>query len=216
MIVERLLLQKRSASVFSYPDITARRGANRVVRIVNFLLYQVGWFACVLGAAWGFPWFGMSIALCLLGIHFRLAPDRGSQVVLVLAAAGAGLVVDTLQLWVGVFTFPHGTVVDWLPPPWMSVLWMQFATTFRYSMRWLEGRYLLSASFGLLGAPVAFFAGERFGAIEFLSPRLAHYGVLAVLWSITVPLLVYVSDRLSMAANTKASEVVCSSEPLQR
>ena len=116
----------------------------QVTRFINFLLYQLGWFCCVLGAAWQFPWLGMSIALGLLGIHFWLVTDRVNQLKLVLVAAGVGFVIDSMQLWVGVFTFPSGVVVEWLPPPWMSVLWMQFATTFQYSMRWLSRHYRLS------------------------------------------------------------------------
>lgn len=163
---------------------------------VNFLLYQIGWFCCVLGAAWHSPWLGMSIALGLVAAHFWLATDRTTQLKLVLAAAGVGFIIDSSQLWIGAFVFPSGILVDWLPPPWMTVLWIQFATTFRYSMRWLSRRYALSAFFGFTGAPLAFFAGERLGAIQFLTPRLTHYALLALLWSVAVPLLVYVSDYL--------------------
>jgi hypothetical protein len=131
----------------------------------------------------------MFIALCLIGVHFWLTTARATQLQLVLVAAGVGLVVDSVQLWAGVFAFSQGVVVEWLPPPWMSVLWMQFATTFQYSMRWLSGRYVVSACFGFAGAPLAFFAGERLGAIEFLSPRLSHYVVLALLWSVAAPFL---------------------------
>jgi hypothetical protein len=139
----------------------------------------------------------MSIALCLVGVHLWLATDRAMQVKLALVAASIGLVVDTAQLWGGMFVFQHGVVVTWLPPPWMSVLWMQFATTFHYSMRWMSRRYVLSACFGLAGAPLAFFAGERLGAIEFLPPRVAHYTVLAFAWSVTIPLLIYISDHFA-------------------
>ena len=58
-------------------------------RFVNFLLYQTGWFACVLGAAWGFQWLGVCIALCLVGTHFWLAMDRALQMKLSLIAAAA-------------------------------------------------------------------------------------------------------------------------------
>ena len=121
----------------------------RTPAFVNFLLYQVGWFCCVLGAAWGFPWLGMFVALCLVGLHLWLAADRAMQLKLALVAAGIGLVVDSAQLWGGVFVFQHGIVVTWLPPPWMSVLWMQFATTFHYSMRWMSRRYVLAPVSGL-------------------------------------------------------------------
>ena len=115
-----------------------------MVRFINFLLYQTGWFFCVLGAAWHFPWLGTSIALSLLVVHFWLATDRAMQLKLALSAAAVGLVIDTAELGAGVFVFPQGAFVPWLPPPWMSVLWMQFATTLQYSMRWMSGRYALS------------------------------------------------------------------------
>ena len=79
----------------------------------------------------------------------------------------------------------------------LTVLWMQFATTLRYCMSWLSGRYWLGAGFGLFGAPLAFYAGDRLGAIEFLSPRPLHFAVLGCVWSTVVPLLVYTSDRLA-------------------
>jgi hypothetical protein len=167
-----------------------------MTQLINILLYQIGWFCCVLGAAWQFPWVGMSLALGLVGLHFWLATDRITQLKLMLAAAGIGCVVDSVQLWLGAFVFSSGVVVEWLPPPWMSVLWIQFVTTFHYSMRWLSGRYSLCVCFGLLGAPLAFFTGERLGAVEFLSPRGIHFALLALLWAVAVPALVYVSDFL--------------------
>jgi hypothetical protein len=79
----------------------------------------------------------------------------------------------------------------------MTVLWIQFATTFHYSMKWLSGRYVLCALFGFCGAPLAFYAGERLGAIEFLAPRLAQFLALGVLWCGAIPLLIYLSDCLA-------------------
>lgn len=164
-------------------------------RFFNLIFYQVGWFACVLGISWNLQWFGICIALCLVGLHLCLATDRSLQIKLSLTAAVFGLIVDSVQMWVGVFAFPHGSVVDWLPPPCIAALWLQFATTFRYSMSWLSGRYAICACFGLVGAPLAFFAGERLGAIEFLPPRLVSFAIVGLVWSFAVPILVFIADR---------------------
>ena len=179
--------------------------AQQMTALLNLLLYQVGWLACVLGVAWDRQMLGVGIASCLLVAHFSLAKNRQSEIRLVLVAAAVGLVVDTAQLWAGVFRFPHGVVLESLPPPFMTLLWMQFATTFRYSMRWLSGRYIMCALFGLVGAPLAFFAGERLGAIEFLSPRLVHFVVLGMLWSVCIPVLVYLSDRIATSVQQPAT-----------
>ena len=113
------------------------------VRILNFLLYQIGWFSCVVGAALARPWLGIAVALILVAVHFWLATDRLGQINILSVAMGIGLLVDSALLAFGVFTFPNGMVVAWLPPLWMSVLWLQFATTFRYCLEWLNGRYAL-------------------------------------------------------------------------
>ncbi len=91
-------------------------------RFLNLLFYQVGWFACVLGLAWNLQSLGIGIALCLVVLHFWLASDRSLQIKLGLTAAVFGLIVDSGQLWVGVFAFPRGSVIDWLPPPAIAVL----------------------------------------------------------------------------------------------
>jgi hypothetical protein len=39
----------------------------RHTQLVNYGLYQIGWFACVLGGAWHRPWTGFLIAVILLG-----------------------------------------------------------------------------------------------------------------------------------------------------
>lgn len=135
------------------------------------------------------PGLGVALALGLVAIHLWLAYDRTTQFKIVLFTAVLGLLIDSLQLWCGIFTFSEGIVVPWLPPPWMTVLWIQFATTFRYCLSRLNNRPFLSSFFGLIGAPLAFFAGERLGAITFLTPRILHFGVLALIWSFAVPLL---------------------------
>ena len=62
-----------------------------MANLVNLCLYQVGWFACVLGAAAQRPWLGMKLGrtwLCIqLGTAIRFengfnsAPTMGRQLV---------------------------------------------------------------------------------------------------------------------------------------
>ncbi|MDG1896023.1 MAG: DUF2878 domain-containing protein [Fuerstiella sp.] len=170
----------------------------------NLVLYQIGWFACVLGVAWNSQCIGVGVALCLFALHLVLATDAADQIKLAMTATIFGLVVDSVQIRAGVFAFPRGTVVDWLPPPGISILWLQFATTFRYSMSWLSKRYVAGACFGLIGGPLAYFAGERLGAVELLPLRLVNFAVLGLVWSLSVPLLVFLSDRETGGVTTEA------------
>jgi hypothetical protein len=164
--------------------------------LVNFLLYQIGWFAIVVGAGNGHPWLGCCLALLLVSVHFVMVTDRSRHLLLGAAACFFGVLLDSTQLWMGVFEFPSGSFADWLIPPWIAVLWIQFATILPFCLRWSSGRYVLSAILGFVGGPLAFWGGERLGAVVFLEPRGAHFLVLAMAWGLAFPTLVFLSDRI--------------------
>lgn len=161
--------------------------------LINLTLYQVGWFACVLGAAAGRPRAGAVLALAMVVVHLALVADRATETRLVLASGALGLALDSLQLNLGVFRYPSGTLVGGLAPLWIVALWMQFATLLHFGLRWMAGRYLLASLLGFLGGPLSFWGGERLGAIEFASP--AAYLALACVWAIAMPALVWLGDR---------------------
>jgi len=161
---------------------------------INLALYQVGWFACVLGAGAGRPWTGAGLALVLVVVHLALVRDRRNELKLVLAAGFLGLAVDSLQLNAGLFTYTGGTPIAGLAPPWIVVLWLQFATLLHFGLRWLSRRHLLASALGFVGGPLSFFAGERAGAIEFAS--VSAYAALASVWAMAMPILVWLADRL--------------------
>ncbi|MDX2170364.1 MAG: DUF2878 domain-containing protein [Deltaproteobacteria bacterium] len=166
-----------------------------MARGLNFALYYAGWFACILGPAWGYPWSGTLIALALLGVHLSLARRRRDEIELMLWAAGLGTLVDSAQIALGLLTFPLGSLVAWLPPPWMIVLWMQFAGTFHFSLQWLKRRPLTAALFGAVGGPLAFMAGARLGVVVFHPAVWPSLLSLAVVWALAMPLLLALAAR---------------------
>ena len=54
--------------------------------LINYALYQTGWFACVLGAAAHRPWTGFAIAIVLVGVHLVLSVGRSLEVRIVVLA----------------------------------------------------------------------------------------------------------------------------------
>ena len=164
-------------------------------RLLNLALSQIGWLACVLGAARGHVWAGAGLALALTAVHLFLVRDRTREAMLLLAAAGLGLALDSLQLNLGVFRYPSGTPLAGLAPPWIVVLWLQFATLLHFGLRWLSRRYLLAAVLGFVGGPLSFWGGARLGAIEFATPLA--YLVLACVWALAMPALVWLGDRFA-------------------
>jgi hypothetical protein len=164
-------------------------------RILNVLLHQAGWFACVLGAANDRPWTGTIIATAMVVIHLLLVTDRRQEWQLLLAAAILGTVLDTVQGWLGVVRFSSGYVVGWLCPLWVAVLWAQFASLLHISLGWLSRRYLFAGLLGLVGGPVAFFGGARLGAAVLHPDLRVALGALALEWAIALPVMLWLSEK---------------------
>lgn len=181
---------------------------NKVVlkKIVNLLLFQVAWFAAVLGAAGGMPLLGPLAFIPVLGVHLALQEDRRSEVKLILAAAAIGFLFDTLMVATGAFTPLRSLLPRPFSPPWMVVLWMNFAATLNVSLSWLQRRYRLAAVFGAIGGPLAYYSGAKLGATETL-PSLAGMLFLAVGWAIMTPLLVWLAERLKNDCQTKGLRI---------
>lgn len=168
-----------------------------LTKLLNLVLYQLGWFSCVLGAAHGLPLAGALGALLLVGVHLALARSRRVELLQIGLVCVLGVAVDSLQQAAGVFTFrPMPGWPLWVPP-WVFVIWAQFATLFRYALYWLSGRYLLAALFGLCGGPLAYWAGIRLGAAEFGMASWAGLMVLGAVWAGLTPLLFWLSGRLN-------------------
>jgi len=162
-----------------------------MTNVLNYFLYMAGWCALVFGAAAGRVWPGTAIATCLLVAHMVLTRDRREEWRLAVLAGAVGFVVDSTQVGAGLLHFPTGSVVPWLCPPWIVVMWMQFATTFRFSFRWVLASPGVAALAGAAGGPLAYVAGERLGAVVLGEPRTLALAVLAAVWATVLPALGY-------------------------
>lgn len=169
-----------------------------VSKIVNAILYELGWICCVLGAALGYPLLGGGLALLLVLVHLWLACERSAEVRLIGLALLLGLAVDSSQQAFELFRFKADALGLWLPF-WVFVIWAQFATLFHYALSWLVGRPLVAMLFGLFGGPLAYGGGIRLGAAEFGPNPLHSLVVLALIWALVVPLLAWLSSRIGTA-----------------
>lgn len=156
----------------------------------NFLAYQLTWFAAVLGAASPYAWIGPSVAALALALHLWLVPDRATALRIVLLAGLPGYLTDSVLGSLGVFEFRGGASnVGWLAPFWLLGLWLVFATTLRSSLGWLADRSGLAAFLGAVVGPVSYYAGDRFGALHIGEPLMRGLLLLALVWSLLLPLL---------------------------
>ena len=161
----------------------------------NFLLFQLAWFACVLGAANGLPWAGPAVVATVAIVHLRSVPEPRAETMLLVSAAMVGTVFDSLLVSTGWLTYPSGQWVGYIAPYWIIAMWVAFATTLNVSLNWLKRKPVMAAVFGAVGGPLAYFAGAKLGAVTFNAP-LAAMAALAIGWALIMPLLMSLATRL--------------------
>ena len=155
--------------------------------LCNFLLFQAGWLVAVGGAAAGYPWLGPGFtALWLLGHLWLYARQRWRELGLLLGAGMAGYAADSALALAGLLDFPEASRLGWPSTLWMACLWVNLGMAVNHSLAWLHGRPLLAALLGLLGGPLAYYAGSALGAAS-LPGGLASLLAIGALWCLAMP-----------------------------
>jgi hypothetical protein len=162
--------------------------------LLYLVVSQLGWFACVLGAAHGVPWLGVLFtALAAIG-HLLLAQRPMPELKLLASAILLGGVWESGLVDSGLLVYPNGILVPGMAPYWILALWALFAMQFNVLFGWLKGRRVLAAVLGGIAGPLSFRAGAALGAVRFpqLFPALA---ALSVGWAVLMPTLLALAQR---------------------
>jgi len=156
-------------------------------RLLNFGAFYLGWFACVGGAAAGRAAIGPLVVAVLLAIHLYLSAHPRREAALILSVGALGFAIDSFIAWSQVYTFVRDPQT-FLCPPWLTALWMNFASTLTVSLRWLSGRCLSAAVAGAVAGPLSYYAAARLGVVEFPAPTWS-IAVLSAVWAVITPSL---------------------------
>jgi hypothetical protein len=166
---------------------------------VNFIIFQICWFACVMGAANNLGWLGPLLVLVTVPLQIRLLTEnhRG-EILFVITCGILGALLETLMIVANVYT-PVDRGWGQVSPPWMAALWFNFALLVSISLAWLKGKYAAAALLGGLAGPVAYWGGEKLGALTVAATFGRGYLILAIMWALALPLLVFLHNRLTGA-----------------
>lgn len=157
----------------------------------NAIWFQATWFCCVIGRE---PW--VPVALLALALHFALVADRRTEFRRLLPVALIGIGVDVLLTLSGVFVFEAAFIV----PIWLVVLWWVFAAAIYRSFAKIGQSLWVAAVMGGIAVPFNYWVGAGLGAVSLPYGELVSLAVLIVVWSLLLPLLFRVSQRLSSPA----------------
>ncbi len=163
--------------------------------LANFILFQLAWFACVAGAAYGMPWLGVSVTLITTGWHLYQSRRAKPEMLLMFAVLLLGASFDQIMLLSELVSYQqHGWSTS-LVPVWIVALWLAFASTLNLSLAWLQGRYLIAVIFGASGGPLAYFGAQNIGAVTL--PSSTSYIALSIGWAVITPALLYLAKYIN-------------------
>jgi len=158
--------------------------------IINFAGFQLLWAAAVLGGARDMSWPSWVVLGGMLAGQWWFDPRWIKNTSMLLWGLVLCLLLEPIWLSSGLLAYT-GWDHPWLAPGWIWALWLGFAVSFHYSLRWLCGRPWLGAAFGAVGGIFSVTMGIRLGAasapLDWL-PIAMTYGVV---WAVAVPLLAY-------------------------
>lgn len=175
-------------------------GGNKTTgRLLCLVFFQAGWFACVLSAAAGNPELGVVSVLAWVCVYVFTTHDYRNELLFIFAALIIGYLFDSALALAGILGFSSqaATAIGEPSTYWMLALWINLAAGLRSALDWLSGRFVMAAIFGAVLGPVAYLAGEKMGALQLEKPLYLTIPAIALEWGLAMPLLIWISGRLS-------------------
>lgn len=143
--------------------------------LINAGIFQAGWIASVL---FGNPAAVITIivSLSVYALYFsRGIPDY----VLIFSVILLGWLGDTMLGVSGVLQFASGS---YFPPLWMITLWLLFASSLPWSLRWIVGNLPLFAVFASVAGPFSYFIGIRLSDVSLGVSDTHAVGIFFAMW----------------------------------
>ena len=162
------------------------------MKLINFGLFQLGWFIAIWGAAHQELLPSMIAVALIFMIYIIQARYKKEAFILLLLIMLLGPIFDQCLLSFGLIEY-KSQFSEYIVPIWIVALWGLFATTLNISLSWLKHYKLLAVLFGLIGGPLAYIVAEKLNAIQLMN----SYALLALAlgWALLTPLSFVIAKR---------------------
>ena len=163
---------------------------------LNIIIFNLLWLGLVLGRD-SLIHLTLPSLLIYLACLLRIGDLKVHQILL---PAIIGIMIDMSLTFFGIFIFPDSSLIV---PFWLILLWINFSTTITLSLSFIGKNKLIAFGLGATALPFNYTVGERLGAVTFGEPYLFSILTLALVWSVSFPILFMVShenfiERLKM------------------
>lgn len=168
-----------------------------VKKLLNGVLFYIGWFFIVVSAAQGLPLKAFFFAVMTMVFHFTFIDRQAKECVLVASLVGFGFILDTIFVLLGLLVYESPDPwISWGAPLWILGIHAIFASTIYHSLSWLGNYPWVSAVLGALGSFFTYVAGNRLGAVVFLLPGIWSPIIIGAVWFFYLPLVYLYADWL--------------------
>jgi Protein of unknown function (DUF2878) len=164
-------------------------------KLINAAWFQIGWWACIIGASHGQEVAALVLCSVLVCLHLVYTDHMRQDIQLALIVLLIGIVTDSAFQCFSIISF-YGWSIGPLSPFWLWMLWLMFALTLRSSLAFLHSRLALSALLGLLFGPLTYLSGAKLGAAA-LDASHIHIALIALTWMVVLPATVLLSQKIS-------------------
>ena len=164
--------------------------------VANFVLFQISWFAAILGGAQGWPLMGSAPAIIVVAIHLYMNRNHlVREALLILCVTLLGVIVETGFVSFGALHYAGANADAVLPPIWIIALWFAFGTLPHGSLSWLSGRLWLQLFLGAVFGPLSYVGGAKLGAATLSAPLISSIAMISVGWALAMVLIFQLADR---------------------
>ncbi len=176
--------------------------------LMNFMSFNLGWWACALGPARGIPWLGPALMPLWLGLHFYYSPAAKGEAIFLAVLAAIGFSIDSTLLHLGLFsTFGH----ELFAPAWLISMWILFGVTFESMLMMRRNKWLVYLT-GALSGPLSYYCGEALDVLHYHRPLWISLILHGALWCVLMPMLFKVRD---FAMNLSGAKPILPQEPIR-
>jgi hypothetical protein len=166
--------------------------------LANAVLFQIGWFACVLGG--NSLWLLVTLAVVLLHLSFIGSWQRDGR--LMMMAFALGTVLDSALLKLGVFDFSTTGLVI---PLWMALLWPLLASTLNHCLAWTAKPLWLASLLGAVSGPASYVAGSHLADVQLPLGLWPSLLILGAIWAVMFPALHWLAGYLRNSPDRQLS-----------
>lgn len=162
----------------------------RSLWLINALMFQLGWFVCVLG---GSIW-AVVFTVTALAVHWVLLGGITDKITIGICLL-VGWVHDSSLAAAGVMIFTDGDVVS---PVWLWCLWILMGMTLNHSLSWVYRRPWISAVLGSISGPLAYAGGIALSDAEWGVPLPEAFAIMAPVWLLVLPSIRFIAHRIDL------------------